>query len=258
MKKTKFLVGIVLAFSVLVAQAGAVFAAPALHDSPPITGRVQSITLKTDSNTGVTTVLVTLLNNGTLQSVRISLETAIALGLMMRNGDGNPLINDSSLGQLIEIDPKTALSDKEQNQHPVGNALATFFSDIPDLNYDAIMAAHNKGIGFGVIAQSLWMTRKLKGDAEVFLAILEARESGDYRAFVLEDGAIPKNWEQFKKAVMDGSKKGGPGVVMAGKDKDNGNINNNENAKDKDQSNNGNNKDRDKDKDEDKGKGNNK
>ena len=67
----------------------------------------------------------------------------------------------------VEIDPTTVIPDQQENQHPVGNALATFFSDIEGIDYDTIMAAHENGVGFGVIAQALWLTSELGGDAQV-------------------------------------------------------------------------------------------
>jgi hypothetical protein len=232
MKITKFLICLLLVLAVLVAQVSVAFAAPEL-----ITGTVHSISLETNTNTAVATVLVTLLDNEASQTVRLTIDSAIALGLVILGGDGNPVINESILGKLIEIEPTTVIND-EQNQHPVGDALATFFSDITGLEYATIMAAHDEGTGFGVIAQALWLTRKLEGNAEVFLAILDAKRTKDFSAFVLDDGTTPANWGQFKKAVMD--KKGKPGVALADVENNgnsnsnaNGNSNNNGNAKDK-------------------------
>ena len=236
MKNTKFLVSSILVLAVLVAQVSAVFAAPAL-----ITGTVQSITLETNTNTAVTTVLVTVMDNGESQTVRITLESAITLGIIILGADGNPVINELILGQMVEIDPTTVITDKQMDQHPVGSALATFFSDIIDLDYETIMAAHEDGTGFGVIAQALWLTRKLDGDAAMFVAIIDAKRTKDFSAFVLEDGTIPQNWGQFKKIIMDG-KKGKPGIAMADQD-NNGNNHGNGNG-------NGNGKDKEKDKDE--------
>jgi len=242
MKKANFLLSLALAVTVLVAQVGAVFASPA-----SITGTVQSITLETDTNTAVTTVLVTVLEKGATQIVRIGIDSATALGLVTLGGDGNPIINESALGQPIEIDPATVIPDQQEDEHPVGNALAAFFSDILNLDYETIMTAHDNGTGFGVIAQALWLTKKLDGDADLFLAILEAKKSKDYSAFLLEDGTIPQNWGQFKKAVMDG-KKGKPGIAV--REKDNNGNDNNGNG-------NGNGQDKDKEKNKDKDKDNN-
>jgi hypothetical protein len=236
MKNTKFLVSLTMVFAVLIAQVRVVFAAPAL-----ITGTVQSITLEANTNTAVTTVLITVMDNGESQTVRITLESAITLGIIILGADGNPVINELILGQPVEIDPTTVITDKQMDQHPVGSALATFFSDIIDLDYETIMAAHEDGTGFGVIAQALWLTRKLDGDAAMFVAIIDAKRTKDFSAFVLEDGTIPQNWGQFKKIIMDG-KKGKPGIAMADQD-NNGNNNGNGNG-------NGNGKDKEKDKDE--------
>ncbi len=228
MKNTKFLVSLTLVFAVLVAQVSAVFAAPAV-----IIGTVQSITLETNTNTAVTTVLVTVMDNGKSQTVRITLESAITLGIIILGADGNPVINELILGQPVEIDPTTVITDEQMDQHPVGSALATFFSDIIDLDYETIMVAHTEGTGFGVIAQALWLTRKLDGTADMFVAIIDAKRTKDFSAFVLEDGTIPQNWGQFKKVIMDG-KKGKPGIVMADKDNHGAGIGNeNRNGKDK-------------------------
>lgn len=248
MNITKFFIRLLFVFAVLVAQVSVVFAAPEL-----ITGTVQSITLETNTNTAVTTVLVTLLDNEVSQTVRLTIESAITLGLVILGGDGNPVINETILGKLIKMEPTIVIND-EQNQHPVGDALATFFSDITGLDYATIMAAHDAGTGFGVIAQALWLTRKLEGNAEIFLAILDAKKTKDFSAFVLDDGTTPANWGQFKKAVMDG-KKGKPGAALADV-ANNGNSNSNANGNNGNSNNNGNAKDKNKKDKENNGRGN--
>lgn len=226
MRNIKFLISLSLVIAVLVAQVSAVFAAPAA-----IGGTVQSVTLETNTNTAVTTVLLTVVANGESQTVRITLESAITLGIVILGGDGNPVINELILGQPVEIDPTMVITDEQMKQHPVGNALATFFSDINDLDYETIMAAHENGMGFGVIAQALWLTRKLDGAADLFVAIIDAKRTKDFSAFVLEDGTVPQNWGQFKRVIMDG-KKGKPGIAMA--NRGNNGSGNNGNGKDKD------------------------
>lgn len=249
MKNIKFLVSLTVVFAVLSAQVSAVFAAPTM-----ITGTVHSITLEANTNTAVTTVLITVMDSGESQTVRIPLEPAIALGIIILGADGNPVINELMLGQTVEIDPATIIKDEQMDQHPVGRALATFFSDITGLDYETIMATHTDGIGFGVIAQALWLTRKLDGTADTFVAIIDAKKTKDFSAFVLEDGTIPQNWGQFKKVVMDG-KKGKPGIALANQDNNGTDNNGNDNS-----DGNGNGKDKDKDKDEkqNNGKGNDK
>lgn len=244
MNKAKFIISLMLTGVLVLSQVAVVFAAPTLEDSHFISGTVQKITLEADPSTGLTTVLVTVISgNGQSQVVRIALEVATDLGLVTLDGDGKPVINPSALGQLVEIDPSAIISQEKQN--PVGSALSTFFSDVDGLDYAVIMQAHEMGNGFGVIAQVLWLTRKLDGDASVFLAILTAKKDNDFSAFSLPDGSSPANWGQLKKAIMDGDKKGKLGLVMSNKDntgtgKPNNSGNDNNKDKDKDKSNNGN------------------
>jgi hypothetical protein len=254
MLKTKFLIGLLVTITMLVAQFGAVFAAPVLQEPSPIKGIVQSITLETDINTGITTVLVTVSGEDDLSpTVRVTQETAISLGLVTRNADGNPLINTMALGELIEVEPTTVIPNKEVDKHPIGSALATFFSGITGLTYDQIMTVHNKGTGFGMIAQALWLTMKFEGDSEIFLAILDAKQTGDYSAFILDGGTTPKNWEQLRKAILDRGKNGNLGIVMSNQDKNkdkNSNTNENGNSGQNNSGNgNGNNQEKDRDKD---------
>ncbi len=142
--------------------------------------------------------------NQSMQQVRLTQETAIALGLLLLDGDGNPVINKKALVKTIEIDPATAIPEKKENEHPVASALATFFSNIEGIDYDTIMAAHENGVGFGVIAQALWLASDLGGDSQLFQDLLSAKEHNDYSAFsdFTEDGTIPKNWGQLRKALL--------------------------------------------------------
>jgi len=142
-------------------------------------------------------------------------------------------------------------------QNPVAAALAAYFADIAD--YDTIMSAHDGEYdfgecGFGVISQALWLTKKMGGDSDTFLAILLAKQTGDYSAFTFEDGtAVPGNWGQFRKLVLDGDKKGNLGVVMSHKDEEHGNNGSNgNNGQGQSNNNHGNNG-----KNDDKGNGNN-
>ena len=214
MSKTKFLISLVLAVSVLVGQAGVVFAAPAFQDSTPISGTVQSITLETDPNTAIITVIVEVvgMNQSAPQEVRLSQKTAEKLGLVLPDGDGNPVINNSALGSSIEIKRAMIIPAQEEDRHPIGNALEAFFSDIDGINYDVIMYAHENGVGFGVIAQALWLTREIGGDVTTFNALLFAKQNNNYRKlpFVILDEnnipIIPENWGQLRKAISDGNK----------------------------------------------------
>jgi len=227
--KTRFFLSIVFTVTLLAIQFGGVIAAPARQHPAPVSGILQSITLETDTVTGVTIVSVDVVDgDASLQSARVSLETAIAHGLVVLNGDGKPDINNSALGRAVEIDASSLMSAHEENEHPVANALATFFSDIDGIDYETIMTAHEQGAGFGVIAQSLWLTTKLEGDAEIFEELIRAKQTGDFSAFLLEDGTSPENWGQLKKAILEKDRKNGPGVVISN-NHGNGNGNNSAN-----------------------------
>ena len=205
MHKTKFFLSLILAVSLLIFQTGGDFVASALQASPALEGTIQSITLETYSTTGMTIIIVTVMDRAQFfQTVRIDEKTAKDLGLVMFDGDGKLVINDSALGQQVEISPEMVLPDKGEDRHPVGNALATFFSNIPGLEYDTIMLAHNDGVSFRVIARALRLTTKLKGNANVFHALLLARETGNFKDFIFEDGTVPKSWAELRKGIDDG------------------------------------------------------
>jgi len=222
MKRTKFLLSVLLATIFLAAQVIVVGAAPATQDTTPITGTIQSIELETDTETDTTTVVVTLEDEfGEIQTVRLSLEDAIALGLVTDDGSG-PVADDSQVGTDVEIDPALVIPEDtmdDEEQHPVGSALSDFFSDLLGVDYEVIMDYHDDGVGFGVIAQALWMTNALEGDTDIFAAILEAKQNKDFSGIELPDGSTPTNWGQFRKAVMkdrDKSKEN-LGAVMSGR-----------------------------------------
>ena len=225
MSRMKLLQGIILTIILMMAQVGVVFAAPASPEATPISGTIQSITLESDPTTGVVTVIVDIRDSDqVVQTVRVDQETAIALGLVVLDADGNPVINNVALGETVEIDPTTVIPNQQEPQHPVGNALATFFSDVEGIDYDTIMAAHENGVGFGVIAQALWLTSELGGDSQLFQDLLDAKQNNDYSAFkdFTEDGTPPKNWGQLRKALL--SKKS-LGVVMSNHDNNDNNEN---------------------------------
>jgi hypothetical protein len=230
MNRIKTFFSVILAAVFLLAQVGAVSAAPATQEGTPteeattISGTVQSITTENDPATGETIVKVTLLDEatGATQTVPLSLDTAVALGLVTLDEEsGNPVVNEEQVGQPLEIDPSTVLTGGEETddsgQHPVGSALADFFSGLVGVDYDTVMSYHDEGMGFGTLAQALWMTKSLGGDSSMFSAILDAKRSGDYSAVTLPDGSTPTNWGQFKKAVRENgmSAKDNLGEVMS-------------------------------------------
>jgi hypothetical protein len=245
MSRLKLILGIVLTIILLVGQVGGVLAAPLAQDAPPIHGTVQGITLESDPATGVMTVIVDVMDsNQSVQQVRLTQKTAIALGLVLLDGDGNLIINKKALVKTIEIDPSTAIPEQKERQHPVANALATFFSDIEGIDYDTIMAAHENGVGFGVIAQALWLASELGGNSQLFQDLLYAKEHNDYSAFgeFTEDGTTPKSWGQLRKALLINKSLG---LVMSNHD-NNGTQGNSNNSNG---NGNGTNKDKDKTKD---------
>jgi len=214
MLKTKYIISTLLAVTLLFAQVGLVAAAPTTQDTTPITGTIQSIATETDTN-GVTTVLVTLLDDlGATQTVRLSVDTAVALGLVTVDPVSNEVVVDETqVGQTVEIDPTTVIPDEpttEEPIHPIAALLAAFFGE----EGSVVNSYHEDGFGFGVIAQALWMSKNLNDDASLAGLILEAKKSGDYSAFTLPDGSTPTNWGQFKKAALE--KKNNLGVIVSG------------------------------------------
>ena len=222
MSSTKLLASILLVLSVLFAQVGVVAAAPQTQDATPVTGTIQSITTETDVN-GVATVLVTLLDDqGAAQTIRLSVDTAVTLNLVTLDPTTQePVVDETQVGQPVEIDPATVIPDEapvEESVHPIAWLLAEFFGEDPSI----VEGYHEDGFGFGVIAQSLWMSQNVGGDASLAGQILEAKQSGDYSAITLSDGTaltlpdgtVPTNWGQFKKALLD--KKNNLGVIVSG------------------------------------------
>jgi hypothetical protein len=247
MLKTKLFASILLIAAVLFAQVGAVAAASPAQDTTPISGTIQTITIETDTNE-VTTVVVTLLDDqGATQTVRLSVDEAAELGLVevdpatnlpvIDETTGLPVVDETKLNTTIEI---PAQPTEEVPVHPISKLLADFFG----MDATVVDGYHEDGYGFGVIAQALWMSKNLNGDATTAGLILEAKKTGDYSAFTLPDGSTPTNWGQFKKAVSE--KKNNLGSIVSGKaDKDAADQTApKENGKDKnkDKSNNGKNK----------------
>ncbi len=217
MLKARIFFSLLLALALLGLQVGAVFAAPPQQTTTPITGTVTSIVPETDAN-GVTTVLVTVDDgSGNTQTVRLSVDTAVSLNLVTLDISGNPVVNNAAIGTSVSIDPTTVLPDQTSTtteQQPVATALTNFFSSLLGVDYNTIMTIHQQGVGFGVIAQALFLTKELGGDTSLFAAIVEAKQSGDYSSIVLPDGTSPKNWGQFRKALLDN--KENLGQIMSG------------------------------------------
>ena len=220
MSHTKLLSSVLLVLAVLFAQVGVVAAAPQTQDATPITGTIKSIT--TETGNGVTTVLVTLVDDqGATQTVRLSVDTAVSLGLVTLDPTTQqPVVDETQVGQTVEVDPTTVIPDEtpQESVNPISWLLGEFFHEDPSV----IQGYHDDGFGFGVIAQSLWISKNVSGDASLAEQILQAKQSGDYSSITLADGtpltlpdgSVPTNWGQFKKALLE--HKNNLGFVVSG------------------------------------------
>jgi hypothetical protein len=219
----RLLFGLAITAALLVMITGTVFAQ---ETTPPLSGEVQSVTLETDTTTDTTTVVVTLVDElDEVHTVRIGLQTAVELGLVAL--EQSYVVVDIPEGTVVEVtlesdeilEEITEEETEDETLHPVGSALSDFFSALLGVDYDTVMAYHEDGIGFGVIAQALWMTKSLEGDTAMLQVILDAKKSGDFSAVVLPDGSSPSNWGQFRQAVLKDNEeaKDNLGAIKSGK-----------------------------------------
>lgn len=246
----KLLTGLLLTIALLVMVTGTVLADDSTET--PITGLVQSVVLETDPETSVITAVVTLVDElGETQVVRISLETAVELGLVDLE---QAVVEIPEGGIEVTIEATDIINEDvdDGSQHPVATALSDFFSTLLGVDFDTVMTYHEDGIGFGVIAQALWMTKSLEGNTDMLQVILDAKKSGDYSAVVLPDGSTPTNWGQFRQAVLSDKdkSKNNLGAVKSGRAEDDSATDTDLKSEKPDKGN----KDKDKDKDKDKGK----
>jgi hypothetical protein len=221
MKKAKLFTIFLITLLVLT-QFSLTSAAPSHDVADSLSGTVLKIELNTDGSSGESTVWVTVMDGqGQEQTAQVSLATALEWHLVVYDTD-KLVPNKLLLNSNIDIPLDAVNPDQTEDfKHPVASAIATFFSEnIPGLDYDLVMDYHADGFGFGIIAQALWVTQKLEGDSELLGRLLDAKQSGDYSYFTFEDGTIPTNWGQFRKAVMDGEKKDNLGMILSNKDKD--------------------------------------
>lgn len=225
MTKTKLLAGFLLIFALLTAQVGVAVAAPQAQDTPPITGTIESITTEPGAN-GMTIVVVTLKDaQGTIQTVRLSVDVAAGLGLFDLITQ-QPILD--LVGQPVTIDPTIVIPDEEPTEesvHPIAWLLAEYFDEDPSV----INGYHEDGFGFGVIAQALWLSQSIiesqeedatLGDVtleDVTDCILTAKREGTYgECFDFGEDSVPTNWGQFKKALRDNKDKHNLGVIVSG------------------------------------------
>lgn len=203
MNRMRYFLGVILVCGLLIGRGEKVLAASASGNIPSISGVIESLLLETDPTTGVATVVISIIDQDQfLQEVRISQETALTLGLLVLDEDGKPLLNSQVVGEPIEIDPAIIIPEEDAPQHPVASAIATFFSNVPGVSYETVMKARQAGNGYGAITQALWLTSKMEGNSDVFQTIMEARQTGDYSAFLRGDGTSPKNWGELRNAIL--------------------------------------------------------
>jgi hypothetical protein len=206
----KIFVSILLAIALVTLGTGTVFA-----QTESVSGTVEAVEFGTNEN-GEAIVLVTI--SGQTEPVQISVETAEALGLVTTNVEtGEVTVTESAVGSDVTIESENIIPDEGEeetdNEHPVGSALSNFFGELLGVEYETVMEQHESGFGFGVIAQALWLTNQIDGDTETFVALLEAKESGDYSNIVLADGSTPNNWGDVVRSLKQGENLGS---VMSG------------------------------------------
>jgi hypothetical protein len=67
------------------------------------------------------------------------------------------------------ITPTTDITSTTTNTHPVAAAVATYFSGVFSTTYEGVMALHEEGYGFGVIAKAYFAAQKLGIDPQVLM-----------------------------------------------------------------------------------------
>jgi hypothetical protein len=224
----KIFVSILMTLTLLTLATGTVFA-----QTESVTGTVETIEFGTDAD-GETIVILTLTDQA--EPVQVSVETAELLGLVTVDPvSGDASATDTAVGSEVTVEPEDIIpgdgEGEEESEHPVGSALSEFFSEMLGVDYDTIMEQHDDGFGFGVIAQALWLTNQIEGDSETFVALLEAKESGDYSNITLADGSTPDNWGDVVKSLKKGEKLGS---VMSDKGSDSDTEDGEEKGKGKD------------------------
>jgi hypothetical protein len=67
------------------------------------------------------------------------------------------------------ITPTTEITSTTSNTHPVAAAIAEHFSGVFSTTYEGVMALHEEGYGFGVIAKAYFAAQKLGIDPQALL-----------------------------------------------------------------------------------------
>lgn len=242
--KSKITVGISLALALMLAQVGVALAAPVTLEGD-VTGNVTAV--QVDDTTDPDSVLVTVDDGlGGIQTVRILATDAATLGLVTIDEFGVATAVDPLPTEPITVPGAQVIPDAgeggEEVTHPVALALAAFFGIAPE----EIMMVHEQGvcegttgddtgtegalateegecdshsIGFGLIAQALWMTNDLEGEF-AWQDVLLAKQEKDFTPLGAPEDVT--NWGQFKKYVKesqeDPDKGHNLGGIMSGRE----------------------------------------
>lgn len=210
MKRTKNVLGVILAFVMVVLPMIGVGAAPAQTDT--IDGTIQSCVAATDPFTGDPIVVceINLAEEGGTQTVRLSVDDAVFLELAILEEDGTVTIIATE-GQEVSIDLSMVLVDPcvlpDDASQPISKILTNFFCKDLGMDYDAFQSLHEDGFGFGVIAQACFMATKLEGTGDLCMEILHAKENRDYSNLPLPNDVTVTNWGQLRKAVFSDDSK---------------------------------------------------
>jgi hypothetical protein len=215
MFKQKVLVGLLLVVAVLFAQVGIVFAAPAAQESTTttISGNITHIETQQDAD-GNTVIVVTVEG---YQPITLTEQEAADAGLYDMNTH-QLLVQDGDAVSLTVDSSKAVPDQSEEPVNPVAAILSSFFG----ADASVVNQYHEDGYGFGVIAQAMWISQNVNGDASLAGLILQAKKTGNYSDIMLSDGtpltlpdgSVPTNWGQFKKALLE--KKNNLGMIVSG------------------------------------------
>jgi molybdopterin-binding protein len=205
MAKTKLLTGVLLVLAVLFAQVGSAAAAPLTQDGTiTLNGVVTNVGDPFTAENGDTMIPVTIETADGLVTVNLSEATVTDLGLVKGSEVKDLPVNS---GDVVPPDETT------DEVHPIAQVLAEYFEVEPSV----VEGYHDDGFGFGVIAQAMWMSQEVGGDASLAGDILQAKLSGDYSAFIdPETGQEVTNWGQFKKLMLHKDNKHNLGVIVSG------------------------------------------
>ena len=211
MIKAKTILGCMLVLMMVVVPVMSVGAA-APAQTTTIDGTVKSCDTAIDSSTGNTIVVCEInLNGGGTQTVRLSVEDAVAKGLVSVEGDVVTII--ATDGQEVSIDEDMLLEDPcvmpEDASQPISKIVASYFCKDLGTSYEDIQSLHEDGFGFGEIAQACFMALKLDAvdyEGDLCADILLAKQNHDYSKLPLPDGVDVSNWGQLRKAILSHDK----------------------------------------------------